>query len=153
MAATENSTLLQTLLAKVNALQEKLDNVPSPRQSSKLQVPKDCQKVERRKRALAAICWSPSTKKDVEGILNPSFTSPEKSDDELGGRYRIPFIWESSTLARKKRALDEKYRNDVLKTDQARRQLCFVTDHPSESILKTPPKDSPTWVISSRYEG
>ena len=109
------------------------------------------QKIERRRRALEMIGWFPDCKSNMRDVLGKEFTSPEKSDDETGGRLAYPIVWESSRLSKRKQELDEHYRNNILKTDQARRQLSFISDHPMEQTTTRPPKAAPKWTISSRF--
>ena len=78
-------------------------------------------------------------------------TSPEKSDEEDGGkRVRMPFSWESSRLCKGKETLDRLYREKVLRTETAMRQLTFVDDG-REDRTTPPPKNCPAWAISREY--
>ena len=78
-------------------------------------------------------------------------TSPEKTDEEEEGkRVPLPFAWESSRLCKGKESLDRIYRDNVLTTPAARRQLAFVSDGP-EDTRTPPPQNCPAWAISREY--
>lgn len=107
------------------------------------------QKVKRRKQALEKVSWPSHIKEQMQMVLCKEYTSPEK-DCPNGGRIRIPFIWESSLLAKRKLELDTIYVGEVLKPVQ-RLRLAPVTEHPTEQCETPPPAGAPCWTVSRRY--
>ena len=85
--------------------------------------------------------WTPTSRKYLQDCLRLDMTSPEKTDDEEEGkRVRLPFSLESSRLCKSKESLDRIYRDNVLTTPAARRQLAFVSDGPEDTrthLLRT----------------
>ena len=69
-----------------------------------------------------------------------------KDDEEEGKRVRLLFAWEFKG----KESLDRLYRDNVLTTPSARRQLAFVSDG-AEDTRTRPPQNYPAWAISREY--
>ena len=111
------------------------------------------QKLERRKKAFDAKKeeWTPTSRIYLQDCLRLDMTSPEKTDEkEEGKRVPLPFAWESSRLCKGKESLDRIFRDNVLTTPAARRQLAFVSDGP-EDTRTPPPQNCPVWAISREY--
>lgn len=94
----------------------------------------------------------PSTKKDRKKIrkcLTKEATSPEVTDeDEPTQRVAIPFVWDYQCLMRAiKCDLDRGY-SDSLRIQQ-RRQKAKVTRSVTEMTMTPPPRDIPSWAIST----
>lgn len=89
-------------------------------------------------------------KKSVKRAFSVETMSPEVSDDEdATRRVAIPFIWESSKMTDIKRVLDADYRQSLVA--QSRRQKSKVFRSTTDTVRTPPPKDIPSWVISSTY--
>ena len=94
--------------------------------------------------------WPSALKVQMAVVLTKEFTSPEK-DGEDGSRLRIPFVWESSALAKRKLELDNIYVSRVLKPMQ-RAQLSSVCEHPTALCESGPPSTAPGWTVSKRFK-
>lgn len=89
-------------------------------------------------------------KKTVRRSFSVESMSPEVTDDEdTTRRVAIPFIWESSKMTDIKRVLDADYRESL--AAQSRRQKTKVFRSTTDVLRTPPPKDIPSWAISSTY--
>ncbi|XP_061186973.1 uncharacterized protein LOC133195119 [Saccostrea echinata] len=91
-------------------------------------------------------------KRSIRKAFTVESMSPEVTDDEdETRRVSIPFQWESSKMTEIKREMDKDYRKAL--TAQSRRQKASVNRSSTQVMRTSPPKDIPSWAVSSTYQG